>query len=208
MHYKEIWKPIKGFENRFIVSNTGRIKSLDMIVSKGFCGDVFVKGKELTQIKNCKNGYMYVGLTYGKIRKNCSVHRIVANAFPEICGEWFDGCCVDHLDTNKENNNAYNLRVCTYSENNNNYITRKKHSLSTKGKPNGRKGIPFLNNRGKNHHNSKLVIQLTLNGNEINKFFGTGEASRVTGICKSSIRACCSGKYKRAGNFIFKWGLK
>lgn len=51
-------------------------------------------------------------------------YRLIAKAFPEICGEWFDGCEVDHLDTNRENNSAFNLRVCTSKENHNNPLTK------------------------------------------------------------------------------------
>lgn len=30
------------------------------------------------------------------------------------------------------------------------------------------------------------------------------EASNITGISQSSISLCCSGKYKKAGNYIWK----
>ena len=51
------------------------------------------------------------------------VHRLIAKAFPEICGEWFEGAVVDHINGNCLDNRAVNLRVCTSKENSNNPIT-------------------------------------------------------------------------------------
>lgn len=60
------------------------------------------------------------------------MHRLVAKAFPEICGEWFEGCVVDHINTVKDDNRAVNLKVCTQKENCNNELTRKNISDATK----------------------------------------------------------------------------
>ena len=43
-------------------------------------------------------------------------HVEVAKAFPEICGEWFEGCEVHHRDGDPFNNEARNLIVCTKDE--------------------------------------------------------------------------------------------
>ena len=60
-----------------------------------------------------------------------SKHRIVAEQFipnPD------NKPCVDHISTNKEDNSIENLRWCTYKENNNNPISKKKLSEVNKGK--------------------------------------------------------------------------
>lgn len=44
------------------------------------------------------------------------IHRLVAKAFPEICGEWFEGCHIHHKNHIKTDNNAWNLVVVTPSE--------------------------------------------------------------------------------------------
>ena len=59
--------------------------------------------------------------------KGCRGERIyitIAKLFPEICGVWYEGCQVDHIDTNRFNNSAENLRVCTPKENMNNPLTK------------------------------------------------------------------------------------
>lgn len=43
-------------------------------------------------------------------------HIEVAKAFPEICGEWYEGCEVHHKDGNRLNNEATNLLVCSKEE--------------------------------------------------------------------------------------------
>lgn len=41
---------------------------------------------------------------------------LMANAFPEICGEWFPGCEVHHIDGNRQNDCASNLKVLSKEE--------------------------------------------------------------------------------------------
>lgn len=52
--------------------------------------------------------------------KTVLVHRLVWETFN---GEIPDGYEIDHIDTNKENNELKNIRVCTSKENQNNPIT-------------------------------------------------------------------------------------
>lgn len=41
---------------------------------------------------------------------------IMAIAFPEICGQWHPGCEVHHIDGNRENDSATNLKVMSKEE--------------------------------------------------------------------------------------------
>lgn len=102
---KEIWKPIKGREEFYEVSNTGKVISkVCRYKSKG----VF----ELLQNVN-KKGYCSVDLAKPEL-KRYSVHRLVAEAF---CDKP-DGCnVVNHLDNNPNNNLYTNLEWTTYSGN-------------------------------------------------------------------------------------------
>ena len=46
------------------------------------------------------------------------VYTVVARAFPEICGNWFNGCHVHHKDGNPLNNKAENLICLSPAEHN------------------------------------------------------------------------------------------
>ena len=97
---KEIWKEIQGYENRYAVSNRGRVMNL-------------MSGKVL---KNRINGHGYENVLLCKNgkHKNYKVHRLVAQAFipnklnlPEV----------NHIDECKTNNNVNNLEWVTASQN-------------------------------------------------------------------------------------------
>ena len=87
------------------VSNFGRVKVNGII----------------TEPHITSNGYKGIG--------SFSVHRAVAELFipnPD------NKPCVDHIDTNKLNNMAQNLRWVTYKENNSNPLTRQHRSKTMK----------------------------------------------------------------------------
>lgn len=94
-------------------------------------GNVFshISGKILKPHPNhC--GYLMVDLYKdGKVKK-CVIHRLVAITYisnPSNLPE------IDHIDTNKQNNNAVNLRWCTRKENCNNPLSLKHSGDSRKG---------------------------------------------------------------------------
>lgn len=112
---KEEWRPVKGYEDRYEVSNMGLVRSITRVTSYGRRR----KSKEI-YVKTI-NGYRVVSLFDGK-RRNHKIHRLVANAFipnPE------NKPCVDHIDTIRTNNNVNNLRWVTYEENSHNPLSLK-----------------------------------------------------------------------------------
>ena len=107
---QEVWRPIDGFEGLYEVSNLGRVRSMDRLVTRnGYT--VPCKGRVL-KLKKDKFGYQKIILSKDNKQTTLNVHRLVARAFQEICGQFRNGLEVDHLDTNPSNNRAVNLRWC------------------------------------------------------------------------------------------------
>lgn len=109
----EYWKDIKGFEGWYQVSSLGRVKRLKRRFS--ILGKEIIKEEEhiLTPSVSDKN-YEYVVVSNGKDHKRYSVHRLVAEHF--LCNSE-NKPQIDHINRNKRDNRAVNLRWVTNSEN-------------------------------------------------------------------------------------------
>lgn len=116
--FNEIWKPVKGFEGLYEVSNMGNVRSVDRYVMFGdrCC---FLKGKPRKPYLTPK-GYLSATLSKNKKGKNYLVHRLVAEAFIANPNE---SPFVDHINTIRDDNRVENLRWCSYKENSNNPLT-------------------------------------------------------------------------------------
>lgn len=98
----EIWKPVRGYEQRYEVSTKGRIRSLTT--------GKYMKGDPT------KDGYIRIQLWNGKTYKSRMAHRMVAEAFiplPDDINEYE----VDHKDDNVTNNTVENLQWLTHKDN-------------------------------------------------------------------------------------------
>lgn len=175
----EIWKDIEGYEGLYRISSNGVIKSLDRVVNNNGGYD-YRKGRVL---KTCENrGYIQVVLCRDGKPKTHKVHHLVARAFPEICGEWFEGCEIDHIDGAKDNNKATNLKVCNKSENMRNPLTIIKISNSKK----------------------KPVLQYTQNGEFIREWDSALTASKELPISRSTILISLKGGDTRKYKWVYK----
>lgn len=112
----EIWKSVVGFEDGYMVSSFGNIKSIDRYVINSLGRKIQYKSKALIKL-NVK-GYLKVNLPcFDKIKmkqKMYSIHRLVAIAFLPNHSNLPQ---VNHIDGNKQNNHLINLEWCTGSEN-------------------------------------------------------------------------------------------
>ena len=80
-------------------------------------GDIFSKNKKRMICKdiNIKNGYVYSHLCHKGKEKTILNHRLVALHYIPNPENYSD---VDHIDSNKQNNDINNLRWCSRSQNN------------------------------------------------------------------------------------------
>ena len=105
------WDYIPNFNNRYIISKMGTIKSATGIN----------KGKDLT-LQTDSNGYSIINLQTSKgksSRKLCRVHRLMAETFIRPIEE---GEEVNHINGNKADNSIANLEITNRKNNNKKYI--------------------------------------------------------------------------------------
>jgi hypothetical protein len=108
----EIWKDIIGFEGHYQVSNLGRIKSLERILTTKIGRRLTVKEKIL-KIFLSRQSYQLICLALNDEKFPKQVHTIVAEAFliKKPNSE------VNHIDGNRLNNHVSNLEYVTHLEN-------------------------------------------------------------------------------------------
>ena len=109
---KNLWRPIKGYEGYYEVSNSGEIKSLErtIIVS----GRSRKLKEKILKPKINNDGYVHIQFSRNGCYSTFTVHRLVAEAFLEIPD---DKVFVNHINGNKLDNNVQNLEWVTRSEN-------------------------------------------------------------------------------------------
>lgn len=179
---EEVWKDIENYEGLYQVNNFGQVRSVKR--------NIILKGWSV-------KGYICVPLNKNGKQEDARVHRLVARAFIPNPDNYF---CVDHINGNRTDNRANNLRWCTTKQNNGFAMARRNKSISKQGENN-----PFYGVFGADHCSSKKVQQLTLDGSIIKEWSSAAEASRELGIQFSNISRCCHGRSKSAGGFIWKF---
>ena len=134
------------------------------------------KKDTILSLGNRRSGYSFVVLCVNKVKKNISVHRLVAEHFCEKK----EGCnVVNHLDSNVKNNSASNLEWTTYSGN-------AIHAFE-KGR---RKGMV-----GENHPNSRLSKEdvLLIKKYCTEKTYTQTEIAKIFNINKNHVSRIKSG---------------
>lgn len=172
---EEIWKPVRGYEGRYEVSNFGRVMSLNYRMTK--------QSKLMSPSIN-SDGYACVNLTKDGVGNSHKVHRLVASAFianPNNLPQ------VNHIDEDKLNNQVNNLEWCTGRHNVNHGTGNARRSSS---QVNGSKsvGVKALDKLG----NIALVFE------------SIQEAQR-NGFSAGNICECCKGRRNFHKGFMWRY---
>lgn len=200
----EKWKWIKGYENKYAISENGNVYS-------------FIKNPNGEPLSvNNKNGwYLYFRAYNDKLSKaeTLRVHRVVYEAF---CGEIPTGFQIHHKDGNKQNNNVKNLECLsarehileTIKSNPNILDGMIKYNQNKLGKPNPH-GCNFTSKR----FPKGRIGQFTKDGELVEWFLNCQDAQKKTGVCARNILQVANktpynsdGLYrKQAGGYIWKF---
>ena len=182
----EEWRVIQGFEERYSVSNMGRVKVHKSILN-GANGCKRHMPEKILKPKKPKNGYLMVALgrNIDGTRRTKLIHRLVAEAFiPNPEGK----PTVNHIDENKRNNRVDNLEWCTYAEN----LHHNNDSVIIRGAETQR----------------TYFGQYDLDGNLIKVWHGLKKMDRETEFSRKSVSLCCKGKMETHKGYKWKFLTK
>lgn len=181
---KEIWKDIEGFEGYYQVSNLGRVRSVDRVVTQfnGWANAKRPTKGRIRTITKQTQGYSQVGLCKNGVQKSYRLNRLVAKAFvPNPDNKLY----VNHIDGNKDNNRADNLEWVTNSEN-----------------------IMHAYKNGLLKHWQKPVLQIDDNGNVVAEYESIKQAADTLGCSKGNICSSCKGVKGRKKAYGYYWRYK
>ena len=205
----EIWRGIPGYNDCYLVSNFGRIKSVDRVIytknnKQLFYREKILKGTLLKYKNNTLNDYIQevkVGIFYCGKYSNIRIARLVYNLFVMELNFSKDGLMVVHKDGNRYNNFYLNLTIQTHAQ--------KQSKLINSGR------------RIKIHkyHNEvtrlkaaiarqKAITQFNLQGFPLQSYQSIKDAASKTGIGSSAIvNAAKHLKMVSAGSYLWKYGF-
>ena len=170
----EEWRPVKGWEGVYSVSNLGRIRSESRFVKSGNPAGRTPRVRIMHQATK-KTGHKTIMCHDGARRQRLHVHRMVMLAFTD--GPPTPLHEVAHNDGNATNNVISNLRWATRSENHRDKLAHGTH------------------NRGDRHPNMKLTNAQV---HEIRKASGTcQQIAEKYGVTFQHIAAIRAGKARQ-----------
>lgn len=172
------WVNSPIFSDEYLVSDDGIVKSLR-------------QGKDLKPNTD-KDGYKYCVLSVNGKRMTVKIHRLVALAFvpnPD------NKPAIDHIDGDKTNNHASNLKWVTNKENTNNPVTINRLLRTCTNRDFKRMGE--LRNFGRKE------TAVYADGKLIGVFESQYAASKYTDVSEGKISQCVSGKKKSCKGYEF-----
>lgn len=165
------WKPIMGYETRYVINRNGKIKSISREVNRRDDSKHIIP-EMIKKQRVTKFGYATCLLSINKKYKHHFVHVLVALHF--IGPKPSDRHQVNHKDCNKLNNKVDNLEWVTRSEN-------LKHAY--------RNGL--MCQKGEHHATVKLDNKKVLH--IYNSKLGAKHISKMYNVCEATIYNIRSG---------------
>ena len=178
--------PIKGLEGYYSITKSGRVFSLPREPKRN--NNCYLTN-EIVVSKN--KHYKYFKAWIHPVIKHISLHRALAMTFipnPENKPQ------VNHIDCDKLNNDLSNLEWTTAKEN------------AVHAWENGLYGKPpeyWKGKFGKDHINSKPILQYDSYMNLLKEYDSTASAVRETGLNRGSLKDCL-GRNKRSKSTKYK----
>lgn len=122
----ETWRPVVGFEGWYEVSDLGRVRSVDRVVTMAgrWAGALTRRAGRVRKPRLQSNGYLFVNLSREGNLTIQNVHQMVARAFLGPRPPAHDVC---HGNGDKTDNRLENLRYDTRSANNHDRVRHGTH---------------------------------------------------------------------------------
>lgn len=158
---EERWKQIPGYEGAYEISSHGRVRN-----AKG----------EILKSDVSQRGYVRVQLWKNGDKKNCKVHRLVAESF---IANPLGLAQINHINELKTDNHVENLE----------WTNNQRNTLLNSNKTSLKKPVAIVNDRGKH----------------IATFESIGVASRISGVDRFGIISVCLGHQKKAGGYAWEF---
>lgn len=186
----ERWVDIENYECFYMISDYGRIKSLERKIDSSHV----YKTRILKQAYD-KDGYLNCTLSKNGISKTIRVHQMVGKYFVSNPDNLpiFDH--IKEVDVGYCNNHYSNLQPITYSQN-----TKKAYKAGRKPICANMTGII-----GKNNPCSIPVQQYDKDLQLIKNWDSIADIERALGYLHGNIISCCKGRYKTAYGYIWKY---
>lgn len=178
----EYWIPVKRFYGFYEISNLGRVKSLERVVSH-YMGSAIRKEKILKHCFVANNRYLRVVLCKKGEEFVFRTARLMAKHFhpnPKRKKQ------VNHKNFIKTDNRAVNLEWSTQKENIRHRNRHNRHNLP----------------KGENHYLAKKV-GMCKNGKVIEKFNCIMDIERKHGLWNSNIAKVLKGNISQTGGYTF-----
>jgi hypothetical protein len=176
---QEQWKPIKGYEGLYEISNLGRVKSLKRKINNRYNEERILK----SNINS--GGYLLCHLTKEKKTFAHTIHSVVWDHFG-VGKRDNRKIQVDHVDNNKQNCRIDNLQLLTSRENViKTYLHKDKSSKYT--------GVCLSSKKYKGKIYSYWIAQISSNG--IHKYLGCFKTNEEAALAYNNRVMELSGEF-------------